>query len=280
MVPAELPQTHRDPLSKIKPNPYPGTQSVLRAISLLKTFSDEQPEWHLSALADTVGLNKTTAYRLLTALISQGLVARDPGSNTYRLGPEIVVLGGRALRSNDLRSLSQPELKALAAIVGETATLEIMAGHETIILDEVAGEHLMSGSQTIGTRWPAYATSTGKAMMAYMDAQELERVIPTPIPLLTPKSITTREALHHALATVRQEGFAVADEELELGLIAVGAALRDYDGKAVAAISLAGPAMRLTPDRIPGVGALVREAALRISAQLGFQSDLPGAASE
>jgi len=260
-------------VAKIKPKPYPGTQSVLRAISLLKTFGDEQPEWHLSELADAVGLNKTTVYRLLTALINQGLVARDPDSNTYRLGPEIVVLGGRALRSNDLRSLSQPELKALAAHIGETATLEILAGHEMIILDEVAGEHLMSGGQTIGTRWPAYATSTGKAMMAYMDAQELERVIPTPMPPLTPKSITTREALHRALATVRQKGFAVADEELELGLIAIGAALRDHDGKAVAAISLAGPVMRLTPERIPMIGEMVREAALRISAQLGSPGD-------
>lgn len=267
-------------MAKIKPKPYPGTQSVLRAISLLKAFSDERPEWRLSELAEGVELNKTTVFRLLTALASEGMVARNPDSDTYRLGPEIVVLGGRALRSNDLRSLSQPELKALAAAVGETATLEILVGSETIILVEVAGEHVMSGGQTIGTRWPAYATSTGKAVMAYLDAEELAEAIPTPIPLITPNSITSRDSLYEALATVRQRGYAVADEELELGLIAIGAALRDLDGRAVAAISLAGPTVRLTTDRIPGIGAMVREAALRISAQLGFQRDSPVAESK
>src|SRR5262245_12218403 len=106
--------------------PYPGTQAVRRAVALLKAFTDEQPEWGLTELARALKLNKTTAYRLLTALEKEGFVARSP-ADAYRLGPEAIALGGRALRSNDLRSVSHAELEWLAQITKETATLEVFA---------------------------------------------------------------------------------------------------------------------------------------------------------
>src|SRR6185503_19675793 len=94
--------------------PYPGTQAVLRAVALLKAFTDSQPELGLTALARTAELNKTTAFRMLTALESAGLVVKDHETDSYRLGPEAIALGGRALRSNPLYLASRPELEALA----------------------------------------------------------------------------------------------------------------------------------------------------------------------
>jgi IclR family acetate operon transcriptional repressor len=251
--------------------PYPGTQSVLRAISLLKAFRDERPEWGLTELAQEVGLNKTTTYRLLTALASEGMVARNPGSDSYRLGPAVITLGGRALRSHDLRSLCRPELEALAATSGETASLEILAGDEMLILDEVLGDYVLSGGQAIGTRWPAHATSTGKVVLAHLSQGERLEILPTPLPSITSHTITSPAMLDEDLEDSRQRGYALAVEELELGLVGVGAPLWNYDGDIVGAVSLSGPALRLTPNRFDELGQLVRAAGLRVSALLGFE---------
>jgi len=252
--------------------PYPGTQSVLRAVSLLKVFSDERLEWSLTELAQATQLNKTTTFRLLTALTSEGMVTQDPHTANYRLGPTIIRLGGCAMRSNDLRTVSRPELKALAATAGETASLEILTGDEVLILDEVIGEHVMSGGQEIGTRWPAYVTSTGKAILAHLPIDEIKAFLPAELRPLTPKTISSLDALCRDLALACERGYAVADEELEIGLIAVGTVIRDFNREVVGAISLSGPIHRLTPERIPEIGEMLKKAAGRISVQLGFPS--------
>lgn len=249
--------------------PYPGTQSVVRAISVLKAFTDEHPEWSLTPLAQELGLNKATTFRLLTALESEALIMRDPESERYRLGPAIVTLGGRALRANSLRAVSHVELQALADKTNETASLEILHGWEALVLDEIAGSHVMSGSQSIGSRWPAHATSTGKALLAALSAEQLRQCLPDPLPRYTAHTITNRQALLRDLEKTRQRGYAVAREELEIGLLAIGAPLLNHDGEAVAAISIAGPTLRLTVEREAELGHLVRDVAGRISKRLG-----------
>ena len=258
---------------KTKIQAYPGTQSVLRAMSLLKAFDDERREWGLADLAEEVGLNKTTTFRLLTALESEGMVARRPFAETYILGPEIVVLGGRALRNNDLRSLVKPELEQMAAISGETATLEIISGDDSVlIIDEVIGNHLVGSSQSLGTRWPMVATSTGMAMLAYLPEARVELVLQRPLPALTAKTITDPAVLRQELARTRQRGYSFVSEWLEEGLNVVGAPLFNHDGQVIAAISLGAPAIRFTPERVPEMGELVLETAVRISTKLGYKS--------
>ena len=256
---------------KTKTQPYPGTQSVLRAMSLLKAFDDERREWGLAELAREVGLNKTTTFRLLTALESEGMVARRPFAETYTLGPEIVVLGGRALRANDLRTLAKPELEQMAAASGETATLEIISGEDhVLIIDEVIGNHLVGSSQSLGTRWPMVATSTGIAMLAHLPEEWVAAVLARPLPTLTPKTVTDTAVLHQELAHTRQRGYSFVQEWLEEGLIVVGAPLFNHDGQVVAAISLGAPANRFPPQREPEMGRLVRQTAQRISEKLGW----------
>ena len=257
---------------KTKTQPYPGTQSVLRAMSLLKAFDDVRREWGLADLAQEVGLNKTTTYRLLTALESEGMVARRPSSETYTLGPEIVVLGGRALRSNDLRSLAKPELEKMAAASGETATLEIMSGEDhVLIIDEVIGNHLVGSSQSLGTRWPMFATSTGLAMLAHLPEERTAAVLARPLPQLTTKTVTDTAVLRQELAKIRQRGYSFVQEWLEEGLLVVGAPLFNHDGQVVAAISLGAPAIRFPLEREPVMGRLVLETAERISTKLGHR---------
>jgi DNA-binding IclR family transcriptional regulator len=256
-----------------KAKPYGGTQAVRRAISLLKLFRQDRPVWSLAEMCKTLSLNKTTTFRLLTALESEGLVARDPKFDTYTLGPEIIVLGGQALRSSTLRSVAHPEIKALAETSGETTSLEILTGREVFVLDEVVGEHLMTGAQSIGTRWPAFATSTGKAIIAHMPAEETDALLRAPLPKITPKTVTDPDALRREIAQIRKRGYAVADEALEIGFLAIGAPVFNHDGEVIGAISLGGPTIRLTAKRIPEIGSQVRSTADRISAKLGYRSE-------
>ena len=142
--------------------PIPGTQAVSRAMALLKAFSDEAPEQRLADLARASGLHRATAHRMLAALEREGMVARDTTSELYRLGPEAIALGARAARASDIRTVARRDLEALAAGSGETATIEIPAGTDMLILDEVLGHALIGASASIGTA-QRVATSPGSA---------------------------------------------------------------------------------------------------------------------
>ncbi len=251
--------------------PMAGTQSIRRAVSLLAAFTDERQAWAAGELAEAVGLNRTTTYRLLTALESAEFVARDPATDTYRLGSGLIALGARAGRANSVRAVALPELAALAAQTGETATLEILSGQEVVIIDEIPGEYVTSGSQHIGSRWPLYATSTGKAILAHLPPEEAAPLLAQPMPPLTARTVVAAAQLRDCLADVRRAGYAVAAEELELGFVAVGAAILDAGRRPVAALSLGGTHTRLTDARIPEIGALVRAAAARVSHKLGYR---------
>ena len=251
----------------------PGTQSVLRAVAMLEAFADDRPAWSIIDLAARVGLNRTTTYRLLTALESVDYIVRDAATDTYRLGSGLIALGGRAQRANPVRDVARPELMALATGTGETATLEFLSGQEVIIIDEIPGEYVTSGSQHVGSRWPVYATSTGKAILAYLPPGEAALAVPVPLRPLTERTLTA-EGLSLCLAAIRREGCAVAAEELELGFVAVGAPLFNAAGQPIAAISLGGTHSRLTDARLPEIGRLVRAAAGRISRHLGYRTSL------
>jgi DNA-binding IclR family transcriptional regulator len=250
---------------------YPGTQAIQRAIALLKAFDDGHPAWGLSELARETGLNKATTYRLLAALEREGMLGRAPDGERYVLGPEIVVLGGRALRANNLRAVARPELERLADDTRETASLEILSGSEVLVIDEIAGGHLMSGVPSLGSRWPIHAVSTGQALLAFMPPENAEALLPDVLPPVTPHTITDRATLLAQLAAVRRRGYSVADESLEVGLVAIAAPVYNHDGAAVAAVSIAGPKVRVTAECVPAIGERVRAAAGKVSALLGYR---------
>ena len=254
----------------LRSEPYSGTQAVQRAVSLLKMFSDTRPEWGLTELSRAAGLNKTTVYRLLTALASEGLVARSPITEAYRLGPEAIALGARALRSNDLRTVSRGYLEDLARRSEETASLEVLVDAEVLIVDEVHGRKWLHGSPSVGTRWPAHATSTGKVMLAYLPEADRKAILRAPLAQPARKTIPTLGALRGELARVRTQGYAIAVAELEDSYSAVGAPVRDHEGRVIAAVSVGGLSSRLPVEKLKQLIPVLLEAADGISKQLGF----------
>jgi DNA-binding IclR family transcriptional regulator len=251
---------------------YPGTQAITRALTLLKAFDDDHPAWGLSELARETGLNKSTAYRLLSALEREGMLGRAADGESYTLGAEIVVLGGRALRANNLRAVSRSALEQLAEDTRETASLEILSGNEVLVIDEIAGGYLMGGVPNLGSRWPLHASSTGLAVLAYLPEADVADLLPRALPRMTPATITGRAALAEELACVRERGYSIADETLEVGLVAIAAPVFNHDGRVLGALSIAGPKLRLTADCLPATGEQVRAAADGISLHLGYRS--------
>ena len=246
---------------------YPGTQAVVRAVRLLKACAG-RPAPRLGDLCRSQRLHKTTAYRLLSALESEGLLERTD-DDAYRLGPEMVALGSQALGAPQLREAARRELDRLAEATRETATLEVLAGDDVLILDEAMGGRVVGTVPSLGTRWPAHATSTGKVLLAYRsNGHTPARALPG----FTPRTIVDPATLARELARVRRRGYAVSAEELEPGFVAVGAPVHAADGTVVAAISVGGPRTRLTAGRITEGARLVRGAAERISRALGYRS--------
>lgn len=247
---------------------YPGTQAVRRAVRLLKALGSQAGEPALGELVRAVGLNKTTAYRLLTALEAEGLVERG-GSEGYRLGPELLALGARALGGHDLREAARGELTALARKTRETAYLEVRVGGETLILDEVMGSHRVGTTPSVGTRWPAHATSTGKVLLAALDDEGLDALLKPPLAALTPRTITDPLELRRELQRVRERGYATGIEELEPGFMAVAVPVYARDGRVVAAAGIGGPRVRLDPERLAVIAKTLPSHAARISERLG-----------
>jgi DNA-binding IclR family transcriptional regulator len=223
-------------------SPPQGAQAALRAIRLLKLFTNERPEMTLGELSKAAGLNKTTTHRLLRALVSEALVQKNPATGRYSLGTGLMALGVQALSSSDLRRRVRPVLRGLA---------------------QVTGPHVVGAAGNVGTRWPLHATSTGKIFLAF-DEDRLER-LREPLPALTPKTLVDRSAFESQLIEVRRRGYAETVDELEDGFTAVATVLRGALGDLQGALSIGGPTRRLGTARRAELGATLRRAAERIN---------------
>jgi DNA-binding IclR family transcriptional regulator len=258
--------------------PYHGTQAVSRAVSVLKVFESANSGLTAAQIATKLNLNRSTVHRLLSVLEAEGLVARDttfngePRNSAYRLGPTLVSLGGLALRQINLRAIALPQLRALAQKSGETVDLELLVGAEVMIIEEVQGEHMLrvGVGDNVGSRYPAHATSTGKLLLAGLSEAELRATLPGKLTALTSFTVTDKQILRDQLAEARQQGWALSWEELEAGLVAIGAPIAGRDGEAIAAVSISGPTARIDRAQIKTLATLVMDTTKRITRDLGF----------
>ena len=250
-------------MTMLKTRPPQGAQAALRAIRLLKLFTSERPEMSLAEISRASGLNKTTTHRLLRALQSESLIDRNPATTAYSLGAGLMALGVQALASSDLRRRVRPVLRLLARETGETATLEVPFEDSMLILDEVAGNHVVGSAGNVGTRWPIHATSTGKAWLAF-DESGQERLMDVLKPL-TGSTLTDPAMLQLQLVEIRRRGYAVTIDEVEDGFTAVATIIRGVLGDVQGALSVGGPTQRLNAARRVELGVKLCRAAQRLS---------------
>jgi DNA-binding IclR family transcriptional regulator len=247
--------------------------SVEKAVSLLKILGDGAPEAGVSELARRLKVHKSTVSRLLATLERQGLVERNPDTEKYRLGFELVRLAGRVPRHGELVETARPALEALSQAAGETINLALPDGEQVINIYQISSRHLVKDTNWAGRRTPYHCTANGKALLAWLPEVEALRRLPARLQSFTASTRTSRAGLLKDLAEAREQGFAVAREELEIGLIAIAAPVRGANGEVVAAVSVSGPAYRLTPDRVTELGRQTARAAEEVSTRIGWSGE-------
>jgi IclR family transcriptional regulator, acetate operon repressor len=250
-----------------------GTQAVERAAQLLIQVARHNDPVTFTELTETSGLAKSTASRLLTALERHGLVRREQDGR-FRPGEVFVSYACRGSAEADLVSVAQPFLNQLGEQTQETVNLGVPRGAGLVEqIAQVDSTYMIGGTNWVGLSVPLHCAALGKVLLAF-GAAELPR---GRLERRTDKTRTSRDAIAADLQLVRERGYAVTDEELEPGLVAVAAPVYRDGAAVVAALSVSGPASRLTPAVIPGVAGQCVAAAGALSEVLGHDQERPGA---
>jgi DNA-binding IclR family transcriptional regulator len=240
-----------------------------RSVLLLKILAAGPVEKRLADFSGA-GLHKSTAFRLLEALSRHGLVAVDERSGRYRLGLGLFELGMAAVSRLDVGQCAPPFLEALAADTGESASLGIFEDPEVVHILRVESAHPLRLPSLAGRRSPAYCTGIGKAILAHLESERLQRYLAeVTLHSRTPRTITDPEALQQDLRRVRARGWSLDDEEIFPGLRCVAAPIFGFDGRVAAGVSVAGPTSRMLKDSLPRFAAKVVATAAEISRRLG-----------
>jgi DNA-binding IclR family transcriptional regulator len=251
-------------------------QSVDRTLDVLESLASQRGATGVSELAQLVGLHVSTVHRLLATLVDRGYVRQDPESSRYHLGSRIFTLASAADLHLDLRLVARPYLERLKRTSGDTANLVMASDREVVYLDQVASMHLVKMFTAPGRRAPLYCTGTGKLMLAHKPPAFVESVLSGPLERFTSKTIVSRAALEAELATIRKNGYAVDDEEMEEGVRCLAVPIFDRHRQCVGALSVSGPTTRLTTERVTKLAPSARLVADELSRQLGFDTEPAG----
>lgn len=245
-------------------------QAVEHAIDVLDCLAKAAGALGVSEIARQTDLSKAAVYHLLATLEARRLVMREPGSASYRLGWALYEMGTGVVQASEVSRAARPFLDRLALETGESVLLGVMDEGSVLYLDRgdaPGGFHMVAAA---GRRSPLHATASGKLLLAFADEEEVGRYLEGELESFTPNTLTAVTALKKQLASIREQGYATCWQERELGLCSMAVPVRDHTGKVVASLTLAGPAGRLTEERVDEHLEPLSAAAREIDAVLGF----------
>ncbi len=245
-----------------------GVQSVDRALTILERLA-RSGEAGVTEIANEIGVHKSTAFRLVATLEAHRLVEQTEERGKYRLGVGLLRLAGATTARLDLVQEARPVCRQLASDTGETVNIAVLSESSALYLDQVAGSSALQPHNWVGQHIPLHATSNGKVLLSGLSRQQCDAVL-SKLSAYTPVTITTKSKLRAELEQVREQGYALAVDELEVGLTAAAAPIRNVHGDVVASMSVSGPTFRITEDRIDEVVAKLVEAADEVSHRLGW----------
>ncbi|MBI3972135.1 MAG: IclR family transcriptional regulator [Chloroflexi bacterium] len=249
-------------------------QSVDRALSLLEVLAESPQEMAIRDLSARVELHGSTVHRLLTALMARGFVRQNAESGRYSLGLTALRVGGAVQFHKDLRAEAKRYLAGLAAATGESANLVILDQGEAVYIEQAPGSRSVRMFTIPGARAPLHCTGAGKVLLAALSQEDRARIVAQRgLASYTCRTIVGEAALERELEAVRQAGYAIDNQEREIGVRCVAAPVHDAAGEVVAAISISGPSERFRLDRREQLVAQVQHAAAELSAQLGYRCD-------
>lgn len=245
-------------------------RAVERALRILECFDDQHPEKGVSEIAQAVGLHKATTHRIITTLVHYGYLERAADGQRYRLGLQLTHLGSQVVRRMDLRREALPHMRHMATEWEETCDLCIYDRGQVFYVEVLRGNHALTIAASVGQRLPAHCTASGKLFLAHLPAAELREALSQPLTACTQKTITSPQVLTQELEATRQRGYGIDDEEMEAGVRAVAAPIRNQEGAVVAVMSMPCPTSRMTPDRVPQIAVALCAAADAVSHRLGW----------
>jgi len=255
----------------MSPSNQPSVQSVGRSLDILEVLSASD-ELGLGEIASQTGLTPSTAHRLLMTLAGRGYVVQNPATARYLLGFKVTELASViARRTARLRTLARPHLESIQKITGESANLTVLEPPNTVYVDQVEGSRSVRMFARIGATVPAHTSASGKAMIAFMTPKLISEIVgEEPFPQATPRTITSLAVLSDELARVRRRGYAIDNEEHELGVGCVAAPIFNHEAEVVAALSVSAPTPRIYASDPAELGELLVNRAEAVSQALGF----------
>jgi IclR family transcriptional regulator, KDG regulon repressor len=245
-------------------------RAVDRALDILLCFTREEPARSLTQIAESIRMSKTTVHRLLATLENKRFITRDKVTGFYRLGFRFIEMASLVLQDVELHRWALPYLQRLSTEFGETVDLSILDGSHVIYLEVIESPQRVKLAAAVGQRLPAFYTASGKALLAYLPEEMVEKIIADN---LAESSDNESASIPDRIANLRataERGYAISEQEYEEDINAVAAPIFDKDHHPIASIAIVGPSFRLTKDRLPALGESLRRISQEISSEVGF----------
>lgn len=246
-------------------------RAVERALDVLMCFSSQTPELSMTQISEMVGINKSTVHRLLATLEGKRFVERDAVTGVYRLGIRLLQMAFLTLEHNDLRRLAAPFLHNLCDQFRENVNLSVLDDTDVVYLDVIESPQRVKLAATPGQRLPAFCTASGKAILAFLPEEKIQEILARGIPRYTQNTLTTEEAFLEDMRRTRERGYAISEQEFEDGINAIAAPICNQP---IASVSIAGPAYRLTRERMIEIGPQLLVTVKKIAQEVGLATNL------
>jgi DNA-binding IclR family transcriptional regulator len=272
MVPTKMnyhnPDKDKDPIKG--KNKYFFISSFAKGMSVLELLSDNE-SLTVTQVAKMMNINRASSHRFLSTLKELGYADKDDSSRYY-LTSKVIELGMRVLDRFEIRKIARPFLQELSSKFNETINLGYFNGEEVLTIDKIDSTEILRMDAGIGGGEPAYCTSLGKAILAFLPDIQLEEYLQAiELTPYTPNTVISKDKLKEELMQIKENGYSIDDEELSVGLRCVGAPLFNHSGKAIYAISLSGPSIRMGSKRIEEMQRELRKICKNLSGKMGNQ---------
>jgi len=249
-------------------------RAVERALDVLMCFTNQTPELSMTQISEMVGINKSTVHRLLATLEGKRFVERDAVTGVYRPGIRLLQMAFLTLEHNDLRRLAAPFLQNLCDQFRENVNLSILDDTEVIYLSIIESPQRVKLAAEPGQRLPAFCTASGKAILAFIPEEDVMSILERGMPRYTQNTIHSQKAFFEDIHETRKRGFAISQQEFEDGINAIAAPIFNSKNQPIASVSIAGPAYRLTRERMMEIGSDIMNVANSIAREVKLAVNL------
>ncbi len=245
--------------------------SVDKALLIMKLLAEKGRDMKLTEISEELDINKGTLHGLISTLKFHGFIDQDGKTQKYRLGLYLIELGDTASKSLDIIQITSPIIEEVSNKLQETVHIAKLDNFDVVYVDKKESKQSMRIYTSIGSRNPAYCTGVGKAMLAYLDEDTLNMLLPEKVEKFTPNTVTDKEEFIKRLKLIKEKGYALDNEEFSVGLKCVAAPIFNHEGKAIYGLSVSGPSVRMTEEKVQESIKLIKLAAEKISRKIGYK---------